>query len=119
MARWWQVDADEGVEPDYRFTLANERTFLAYIRTALGLLAGGVAVRQLVQPFDIAGARTVLALMAIAGSAVLAVGGYLRWVGIQRAVRRGEPLPPAGLVPVVAAGLLLVAVVAFVLVALE
>ena len=119
MARWWQVDATDGVEPDYRFTLANERTFLAWIRTALGLLAGGVAVRQLVQPFDIAGARTLLALLAIAGSAVLAVGGYFRWVGVQRAVRRGEPLPPARLVPVVASGLLLVALVAFVLVALE
>ena len=118
MARWWQVDTNEGVEPDYRFTLANERTFLAWIRTALGLLAGGVAVRELVE-FDIPGARTLLALLAIAGSAVLAVGGYLRWLGVQRAVRRGEPLPPAPLVPVVASGLLLVAVVAFVVVAIE
>jgi putative membrane protein len=118
VARWWQVDASEGVEPDYRFTLANERTFLAWIRTALGLLAGGVAVRELVD-FEIAGARTLLALLAITGSAVLAVGGYLRWLGVQRAVRRGEPLPPAPLVPVVASGVLLVAVVAFVLVAIE
>lgn len=118
MARWWQLDANEGVEPDYRFTLANERTFLAWVRTALGLLAGGVAVRELVE-FEIAGARTLLALLAIAGSAVLAGGGYLRWLGVQRAVRRGEPLPSARLVPVVAAGVLLVAVVAFVLVALE
>src|SRR3984893_15268857 len=31
-------------EPDYRFTLANERTFLAWQRTALGLLAAAVAV---------------------------------------------------------------------------
>jgi putative membrane protein len=109
----------EGSEPDYRFTLANERTFLAWIRTALGLLAGGVAVRQLVDPFEIAGARTALALLAIAGSTVLAVGGYLRWVGVQRAVRRGEPLPPAQLVPLVAAGLAATAVVAFVVVAVE
>jgi len=119
VARWWQVDTSDGTEPDYRFTLANERTFLAWIRTALGLLAGGVAVRQLVQPFDVSGARTLLALLAIAGSAVLAIGGYLRWVGVQRAVRRSEPLPGAPLVPFVAAGLLLVACVAFVLVALE
>ncbi|MET0460682.1 MAG: DUF202 domain-containing protein [Ilumatobacteraceae bacterium] len=119
MGRWWQVDVSEGAEPDYRFTLANERTFLAWIRTSLGLLAGGVAVRQLVQPFEITGARTLLALLAIAGSAVLAVGGYLRWVGVQRAVRRGDPLPRPTLVPFVAAGLLLVAVLAFVLVALE
>ena len=40
MTRWW-VSADDGEEPDYRFTLANERTFLAWVRTALGLLAGG------------------------------------------------------------------------------
>jgi putative membrane protein len=118
-ARWWQVDPSEGTEPDYRFTLANERTFLAWIRTALGLLAGGVAVRQLVQPFDVAGARTALALLAIGASAVLTVGGYLRWVGVQRAVRRGEPLPSARLVPLVAAGLLIIAVVAFVIVAAE
>jgi len=119
VARWWQVDTSDGAEPDYRFTLANERTFLAWIRTPLGLLAGGVAVRQLVQPFEITGARTLLALLAITGSAVLAVGGYLRWVGVQRAVRRGDPLPQPTLVPFVAAGLLLVATVAFVLVALE
>ena len=105
-------------EPDYRFTLANERTFLAWIRTSLGFLAGGVAVRQLVEPFDITGGRTALALLAIGASALLAGGGYLRWRSVQAAVRRGDPLPPAHLVPVVAAGVLVVAVVAFVLVAL-
>ena len=109
--------AEDGVEPDYRFTLANERTFLAWIRTSLGLLAGGVAVRQLIEPFDVTGGRTVLALLAIAASAVLAGGGFLRWRGVQRAMRRGEPLPPAHLVPVVAVGLLVVASTAFLLVA--
>ena len=111
------MDAEDGVEPDYRFTLANERTFLAWIRTSLGLLAGGVAVRQLIEPFDVTGGRTVLALLAIAASAVLAGGGFLRWRGVQRAMRRGEPLPPAHLVPVVAVGLLVVAITAFLLVA--
>ena len=119
MASRWQVDLNDGTEPDYRFTLANERTFLAWIRTALGLLAGGIAVRQLVDPFAVPGARTVLALLAIAGSAVLAIGGYLRWVGVQQSVRRGDPLPPARLVPVVGGGLFVIAVVAFVFVALE
>ena len=113
------ADRDETVddEPDYRFTLANERTFLAWMRTALGLLAGGVAVRQLIEPFDVSGGRTALALLAIGASAILAVGGFLRWRSVQRAMRRGDPLPAASLVPVLAAGLLVVAVVAFVLVA--
>jgi putative membrane protein len=41
----WQ---QQGQEPDYRFSLANERTFLAWIRTALAILASGVALDQLV-----------------------------------------------------------------------
>ena len=117
MASWWRDDPSEG-EPDYRFTLANERTFLAWVRTALGLLAAGVAVRQLVEPFGIKGGRTTLAMLGIAASVVLAVGGYLRWVSVQRAVRRGEPLPPARLVPIVTAAIVVIAMVAFVVVAI-
>jgi putative membrane protein len=115
-SRWW-VPADDGEEPDYRFTLANERTFLAWVRTALGLLAGGVAVRQLVDPFDIENATTALALLSVGCSVVLVVGGYLRWVAVQRAIRRGERLPPARLVPVVGAAFGVIAIIAFVLIA--
>jgi putative membrane protein len=115
----WRDDPSVGTEPDYRFTLANERTFLAWIRTALGLLAGGVAVHQLVETFGVRGARTGLALGAIALSAVLAAGGYLRWVAVQRAVRRGQPLPAAPLVPILAVALVTIAVTAFVLIASE
>jgi inner membrane protein YidH len=110
-------EGDHEVEPDYRFTLANERTFLAWMRTALGLLAGGVAVRQLIEPFDITGGRTALAVLAISASAVLSVGGYLRWRAVQQAVRRNEPLPATHLVPILAAGLFVVSVVALLLVA--
>ncbi len=111
------MSADDGEEPDYRFTLANERTFLAWVRTSLGLLAGGVAVRQLVDPFDIANATTALALLAVGCSVVLVVGGYLRWVAVQRAIRRGDDLPAARLVPLVAAAIGLIAIVSFVLIA--
>ena len=38
---------DEGAEPDARYSLANERTFLAWIRTALAVLAAGVALDAL------------------------------------------------------------------------
>jgi putative membrane protein len=86
---------DDGseVEPDYRFTLANERTFLAWQRTALGLLAGAVAVVQLVPELSIAGARHLLGIL-LALLAILTAGmGILRWEQADRAMRRDLPLP--------------------------
>ena len=44
MTRWPAWVYEEGDDPDARFTMANERTFLAWIRTSLGFLAAGVAV---------------------------------------------------------------------------
>lgn len=77
-------------EPDYRFTLANERTFLAYERTAIGLVAASLAVFHLLER----GWPEVLlgALLLVAGS-VAAIGGYARFRAVDHAVRRGEPLP--------------------------
>lgn len=112
--RWW-VDETEGSEPDYRFTLANERTFLAWIRTSLGLVAGGVAVSQLIDT-ELDAGRTALAVLAIATSVVLAVGGYRRWVDVQRAVRSGDRLPPVRLVPLLTVCTCALAVVAVLLV---
>lgn len=87
--RWYQ----DGKEPDYRFTLANERTFLAWLRTALGLLAGAVALTQLVPSFSIGGLRTGLAaLLAVTGT-LLAAFSYRRWARVQHAMRHGRPLP--------------------------
>ena len=81
------------VEPDYRFTLANERTFLAWQRTALGLLAAAVAVVQLVPELSIAGARHVLGII-LGLLAILTAGmGILRWQQVDRAMRRDLPLP--------------------------
>ena len=81
------------IEPDYRFTLANERTFLAWQRTALGLLAAAVAVVQLVPELSIAGARHVLGII-LGLLAILTAGmGILRWQQVDRARRRDLPLP--------------------------
>jgi putative membrane protein len=105
---------DQGEEPDPRFSFANERTFLAWVRTALALLAGGVALDAL--PLNIAsGARVALSLLFIA-LAILAAGtGWVRWARSERAMRLELPLP--GLVvgsvlaaALVAAGLALLAV---------
>ncbi len=102
----------EDREPDYRFTLANERTFLAWIRTALGLLAGGVAVHQLVAPFQITWVQTALAVGALVLAIVLAVGAYSHWRSVQQAMRRGAPLPGNTLVPIVAVGAGIIALLA-------
>ena len=99
-----EQDQVEETEPDYRFTLANERTFLAWIRTALGLLAGGVAVHQLLAPLGMSGARTALALGCLVLSIVLALGAYSHWRSVQRAMRRHGRLPGNTLVPVLAVG---------------
>ena len=89
------VDDDDfrEVEPDYRFTLANERTFLAWQRTALGLLAAAVAVVQLVPELSIAGARHVLGSVLAVLAILTAVMGILRWRQVDRAMRHDLPLP--------------------------
>ncbi|OXM53482.1 YidH family protein [Amycolatopsis alba] len=101
-------------EPDYRFTLANERTFLAWLRTALGLLAGGVAVHQLV-PAPTA-LSTLLAGLCVVLAAVLAASAYPRWRQVQAAMRAGKPLPKSGLLVLLTAGILVITVTAAALV---
>ena len=80
-------------EPDYRFTLANERTFLAWQRTALGLLAAAVAVVQLVPELTIPGARQALGLLLAVLATLTSAMGLVRWEQADRAIRRGGPLP--------------------------
>lgn len=106
---------------DYRFTLANERTLLSWIRTALGLSAGAVAVVHLVPAAAVplglrAGVGAVLALVAV----YVSVHGLLRWRAVDQAMARGHALPttrgPVVLACCVAAcGVLTVAVVAMAL----
>jgi putative membrane protein len=83
-----------GTEPDPRFTFANERTFLAWSRTALALVVAGLAIVQLLPPFPgVPFGRHLLGVPLIALGAVLAIVAYSEWVRNQRALRRGEPLP--------------------------
>ncbi|GAA4933496.1 putative membrane protein [Actinomycetospora succinea] len=110
---------DEEHEPDYRFTLANERTFLAWLRTSLSLLAAGVAVVQLLPEFAVPGTRGVVAALLTALAVVTAAGGVLRWRGVEFAIRRGRPLPRQRLPWVLAGGLVVLALFALVLVAVR
>ena len=109
-------DEGHGPRPDYRFTLANERTFLAWIRTALGLLAGGVAVSELVSDTGVAGARTVASLAALALALVLALGAYPHWRAAEQAMVDDLPLRRSRLLPVLAGGTVVLVVAAVVLV---
>lgn len=81
-----------GDEPDARFTLANERTFLAWSRTALAMIAGGVALEALaldLQPQ----LRLAASLLLVVAGIVLAPAAYLDWMRTERALRRAAPLP--------------------------
>jgi len=114
MARRAEV-RDAGEEPDARFTLANERTYLAWIRTSLALIGGGLAAGQLLE-FRSEVARLAVALPPIVLGAVLALTSYRRWEDNQRALRLGEPLPSGGPPRLLAAGIGAVALVIAVIV---
>lgn len=102
-------------EPDYRYTLANERTFLAYVRTALGLDAAGLAVKQFFEPSS-AHLRLALSVGVVALAVVVAVFGYLRWRDVDRAMRAGEALPRVRLIVVLAAGMVVISAIALALI---
>ncbi len=105
-----------GEAPDYRFSLANERTFLAWIRTALGFLAAGVGLDQLAPEFATPLIREVLALLLCLFSGALALYGYLRWLGNEKAMRLKLDLPYTRVLLVISVLLLVVALVVMVLV---
>ncbi|TNY37825.1 YidH family protein [Thermomonospora catenispora] len=104
---------------DYRFSLANERTFLAYVRTALALNAGALAVVQLLPDVATAGWRRLAAVVLAALGLVVVVAGYRRWSVNERAMRRGEALPDSWLTPVLAVAVTVVSAVVVVLVVVE
>ncbi len=106
-----------GTEPDARFTFANERTFLAWARTALALVVAGLAIVQLLPPFPgVPVGRHLLGIPLIVLGAVLAVTAYAEWVRNQHALRRGEPLPRSVLPWILAATVTGIAFIAAVVV---
>jgi putative membrane protein len=97
-----------GQTPDYRFSLANERTFLAWIRTGLALIAGGLACAQFLPPLPIRHLREIIAIALLVLGALVALRAVDHWARTERAMRMGEDLPasrfPAILAIVVALG---------------
>src|SRR3954470_6006717 len=106
-------------EPDVQLSLANERTFLAWQRTALGLITAGLAITQLLPSFDFAGGRRLIGLPLIGLGVVIAAVSFLEWRGNQEAMRHDRPLPRSWLPLLVAIVVGVVAVIGFVLVIVQ
>ena len=81
-----------GTDPDPRFSYANERTFLAWNRTALALIAAGLAVTTLLPEFAFEYGRRIIGVPLIALGAVLSISSFRRWDANERAIRLGRPL---------------------------
>ncbi len=109
-ARWPRWVYDEGTEPDVRSTLANERTFLAWIRTAMAFLAGGVAVDVVELDMDSALQRALSVTLLGIGT-MCAMSSWVRWARTERALRREQELSSPGAAPVMTALLVLVGLV--------
>lgn len=104
-----------GTTPDYRFSLANERTFLAWIRTGLALIAGGLAAAQFLPETRTPYLREALAVVLMIYGGAVALRALNHWIRCERAMRLGEDLPesrfPTWLAISVALGGVLLAVV--------
>lgn len=115
--RWLESGAERerrleqtGTDPDPRFTFANERTFLAWNRTALALIAAGLAAAQFLH-FNLHGLRLAVAVPLIVLGAILAIASYLHWEDSERAMRLKQPLHYSWMPRVLTAGIALIAAI--------
>ena len=105
--RWPNRVYGRGEEPDPRFSFANERTFLAWIRTGLALLATGVALEGLSVPADDTARRVLVTILVLLG-AIASGAAFVRWARAELALRESRPLPSPSLAPLLAFGLVVV-----------
>ena len=105
-----------GTDPDYRFTLANERTFLAWLRTGLALLAGAIALASLVHDFGPRPVRIAITAFLLILSVTVVVGAYVRWDRTERALRENRSLPTDPMPRIIVAGVAIVVAAAAVLI---
>jgi putative membrane protein len=102
-------------EPDVRFSFANERTFLAWNRTALALIATGIAATQLLPQFHVSAGRRILGIPLIALGAFVAGASLWHWRANDRAMRHGRPLPASPMPVILTVGIVIVGVIGAVL----
>lgn len=109
--RWPRWVFGVGEEPDPRFTLANERTFLAWIRTGLGFVAAGMAVGALATYVGVGDQRRITAtsILLVASGALAGIVALVRWAAQERAMRLKAPLTASVAIPLVTVLLTVVA----------
>jgi putative membrane protein len=118
--RWPRSVYGVGGEPDPRFSLANERTFLAWIRTSLGFLAAGAGVSAAAHIVGWVGLELkVVSLLLLLCGLLCAAGSFMRWMRSERAMRIGRPLPSSPAMPFLTGALAAVALMAIVVVGLQ
>jgi putative membrane protein len=100
-----------GRDPDVRFSLANERTALAWVRTGLSLVAGGVALTTLATLADLPWLLDVIALVACLAGGALAASALVSWRKVERALREDKPLPAPTALPWLVGGVVVLALV--------
>jgi putative membrane protein len=105
---------DIGSDLDPRFTFANERTFLAWNRTALALIAAGLAAAQFLK-FNLHGLRLIIAVPLIVLGAVLALASYSHWEDSERAMRLRRPLHYSWMPRVLTGGIVVIALLGAIL----
>jgi putative membrane protein len=116
LSRWLAFSArrerrleQTGSDPDPRFTFANERTFLAWNRTALALIVAGMAAAQFLK-FNLHGLRLIIAVPLIVLGAALALASYMHWEDSERAMRLQQPLRYSWMPRVLTGGIAVIAV---------
>ena len=100
----------DGSEPDPRSSLSNERTALAGLRTSLGLVVAGVALGALAHLTDDPDWFRVIAIVLCIGGGVLSIATYRRWMSVEQALRRAEPVPAPMMLPPLALAITVLAV---------
>ena len=109
--RWPQWVYGVGEEPDPRFSLANERTYLAWIRTGLGFVGAGMAIAALAGYLDLGHLQIRIGSILLVSCGVLTgVLGFFRWLLNERAMRLNRPLASSGSLPLFTVVLTVVAV---------